>query len=110
MNHVAVLRDGATLANKPELKVYTNYNHRHNPVPVVFINPDVNVYQGSNGILYRVFAKDTQGTQGLHCMDILMPLKVDGAAKSGISAKSGKVIYGLPNNLQVADFIPKMAK
>ena len=103
VNHVAVLRDGAVLENNPELKVYTNYNpsQNRNPKPDVSITPSVNVYQGSNGVLYRVFAN---GVQGLQCMDILMPLSATGIAKSG------KVIYGANNNLQVADFIPKIVK
>ncbi len=103
VNHVAVLRDGTTLENNPELKVYTNYNpsQNRNPKPDVSIIPSVNVYQGSNGVMYRVFAN---GAQGLQCMDILMPLNASGVAKTG------KVIYGANNNLQVADFIPKIVK
>ena len=103
MNHVAVLRDGATLENNPELKVYTNYNpsQNRNPNPDVFITPNVNVYQGSSGVMYRVFAN---GAQGLQCMDILMPLNSTGVAKSG------KVIYGANNNLRVAEFTPRVIK
>ncbi|MDO9394774.1 MAG: OmpA family protein [Methylotenera sp.] len=103
LNHVAVLRDGATLANAPELKVYSNYNpnKNRNPKPDVLINPPVNTYQGSNGVIYRVFA---QGAQGLQCMDILMP-----ADSSGIS-KEGKIIYGDRDNTLVADFKPKMIR
>lgn len=103
VNHVAVLRDGATLENNPELKVYTNYNpsQNRNPNPDVFITPNVNVYQGSNGVMYRIFAN---GAQGLQCMDILMPLNATGAAKSG------KVIYGANNNLRVAEFTPRIIK
>lgn len=100
LNHVAVLKDGAVLGNNPELKVYTNYNssQNRNPKPDVSITPSVNVYQGSKGVLYRVFAN---GAQGLQCMDILMPLDASGVARSG------KLIYGVNSNLQVADFIPK---
>ena len=100
LNKVAVLSDGAVLGNNPELKVYTNYNpsQNRNQEPDVFITPSVNVYQGSKGVLYRIFAN---GAQGLQCMDILMPLSATGVAKSG------KLIYGVNNNLQVADFIPK---
>ena len=103
INRVAVLRDGATLENNPELKVYTNYNpsQNRNPKPDVFITPNVNVYQGSNGVMYRVFAN---GAQGLQCMDILMPLNSTG------TAKSGKVIYGANNDLRVAEFTPKIIK
>lgn len=103
LNRVAVLRDGATLANAPELKVYANYNpsKNRNPKPDVLITPPVNTYQGSNGLIYRVFA---QGVNGLQCMDILMP-----ADSSGLS-KEGKVIYGDKDNALVADFKPKMIR
>ena len=103
LNRVAVLRDGATLANAPELKVYANYNpsKNRNAKPDVSIEPAVNVYQGSNGLLYRMFV---QGNHGLQCMDVLMPLDNSGVAKGG------KVVYGNRDNALVADFKPKMIR
>ncbi|NOS95547.1 MAG: OmpA family protein [Methylotenera sp.] len=103
LNRVAVLRDGATLANAPELKVYANYNasKNRNAKPDLAIAPAVNIYQGSNGLLYRVFA---QGNQGLQCMDVLMPLDNSGVAKGG------KVVYGNKENVLVADFKPVMVR
>lgn len=103
LNRVAVLREGATLANLPELKVYTNYNAstNRNAKPDVSLTPEVNIYQGSNGLLYRIFA---QGNHGLQCMDVLMPLD-----NSGVS-KSGKVVYGNKDHALVADFKPSMIR
>lgn len=103
LNGVAVLRDGAVPANAPELKVYANYNpgQNRNPKPDVAMTPAVNTYQGSNGLLYRVF---TQGGRGMQCMDMLMP--VDGSA----AAKAGKVIYGSKGNEFVSDFKPTMIR
>ncbi len=103
LNRVAVLRDGATLANAPELKVYANYNasKNRNAKPDVSIEPAVNVYQGSNGLLYRMFA---QGNHGLQCIDVLMPLDNSGVAKGG------KVVYGNKDNALVADFKPRMIR
>ncbi|MDP1658225.1 MAG: OmpA family protein [Methylotenera sp.] len=103
LNHVAVLRDGATLANAPELKVYANYNasKNRNAKPELSIEPAVNIYQGSNGLLYRIFA---QGNHGLQCMDVLMPLDNSGVAKSG------KLVYGNKDNVLVADFKPSMIR
>ena len=103
LNRVAVLREGATLANLPELKVYTNYNAstNRNAKPDVSLTPAVNIYQGSNGLLYRIFA---QGNHGLQCMDVLMPLD-----NSGVS-KGGKVVYGNKDHALVADFKPSMIR
>lgn len=99
LNKVSVLRDGATPANKPELKVYSNYrSNAKNPVPVVFSKPEVNAYQTSNGLLYRVFAN---GDHGVQCIDILMP--VDNVRV----AKDGRLIYGNGPEF-VSGFKPKL--
>lgn len=103
LNGVAVLRDGAAPANAPNLKVYANYNpiQNRNPKPDVAITPAVNTYQGSNGLLYRIF---TQGEHGMQCMDVLMP--ADGSP----TAKAGKVIYGSKGSEFVSDFKPVMIR
>lgn len=103
LNGVAVLRDGAAPANAPTLKVYANYNpsQNRNPKPDVTMIPAVNTYQGSNGLLYRVF---TQGEHGMQCMDVLMP--ADGSP----TAKAGKVIYGSKGSEFVSDFKPTMIR
>ncbi len=99
LNKVAVLRDGAAPANKPEFKVYSNYKSSgKDPAPDVFLVPDVNTYQTSNGLLYRVF---TNGDHGVQCMDILMPLE------NSQVAKDGRLVYG--NGAEfVSNFKPKM--
>lgn len=101
LNGVAVLREGATAANAPILKVYANYDpgKNRNPKPDVVMNPAVNTYQGSNGLLYRVFA---QGEHGIQCMDVLMP------ADGSTTAKAGKVIYGSKGSEFVSNFKPTM--
>lgn len=103
LNGVTVLRDGAAPANVPELKVYTKYNplQNRNPKPDVSMTPEVNTYQGSNGLLYRVF---TRGERGMQCMDVLMPR--DGSP----IAKAGKLIYGINGSELVSDFKPKMIR
>lgn len=103
LNGVAVLRDGVAPANSPNLKVYANYNpsQNRNPKPDVEITPAVNTYQGSNGLLYRVF---TQGEHGIQCMDVLMP------ADGGATAKAGKVIYGSKGSEFVSNFKPTMIR
>ena len=99
LNKVAVLRDGAIPANKPELKVYSNYKSgSKEATPDIFLTPDVNTYQTRNGLLYRVFAS---GERGVQCMDVLMP------SENVKAAKEGRLVYG--NGAEfVSDFKPKM--
>ncbi|WP_029147422.1 OmpA family protein [Methylophilus sp. 5] len=100
LNKVSVLREGLVPGNKPELKVYSNYKSSHrDQTPDVFINPDVNTYQTTNGLLYRVFAN---GDHGIQCMDILMPVS------NATVAKDGKLIYGNGAAEFVSDFKPKI--
>jgi hypothetical protein len=64
------------------------------------MTPEVNAYQVSNGLLYRIF---TQNKHGMRCMDVLF--SKDGSP----TAKEGKVIYyGSTGNEFVADFKPIM--
>jgi outer membrane protein OmpA-like peptidoglycan-associated protein len=99
INKVAVLVNEASLAQFPELKVYTNFNPKvdRNPKPDVFIKPEVNTYLGESGILYRIFAK---GAGGMQCIDILYN------KNGGLSAKAGKIVYAHDQRLYVAEFKP----
>jgi outer membrane protein OmpA-like peptidoglycan-associated protein len=100
LNKVAVLRDGVTPANKPELKVYRNYKSGNkNAQPDLMLDPEVNAYQTTNGVLYRIFAK---GESGLQCMDILVP-----ASAQQRAAKDGRIVYGSHFDF-VSDFKPKI--
>lgn len=100
LNKVSVLRAGLAPGNKPELKVYSNYkSNNRDQTPDVLIHPDVNTYQTTNGLLYRVFAN---GDHGIQCMDILMPVT------NVTAAKDGKLIYGNGAAEFVSDFKPKI--
>lgn len=102
LNKVAVLSDGAAPANAPELKVYTRYDavKGRNAKPDIDLAPAVNTYQGSQGLLYRVFA---DGKSGLECMDILFP------ANNASVAAGGKILYNHGGSDYVVDFKPRMA-
>ena len=99
LNKVAVLRDG-TSPQSPELNFYANYDSSKaaSAKPVWSGRPAVNVYQGSNGLLYRVFANSPQGAR---CMDILFP------SGGGTAASDGKLIYGNVEQLLATDFKPR---
>lgn len=99
LNKVAVLRDGSS-PEAPELNFYANYDSSKasSAKPVWSGRPAVNVYQGSNGLLYRVFANSPQGAR---CMDILFP------SGGGTAASDGKLIYGNVEQLFATDFKPR---
>lgn len=101
LNKVAVLRDAAAPIPPPEFKIYANYDPQknRNAKPDLMMIPTVNVYRGSKGVLYRVFA---QGTDSLRCVDILF------SSSSGFSEKKGKIVYSRMSKNFVTDFKPKM--
>ncbi|GGH61061.1 hypothetical protein GCM10010975_24400 [Comamonas phosphati] len=99
LNKVAVLRDGSS-PQAPELNFYADYDASKaaSAKPVWSGHPAVNIYQGSNGLLYRVFANSPQGAR---CLDILFP------AEGGTAATDGKLIYGNVEQLFATDFKPR---
>lgn len=99
INHLAVLRDGGTPANLPELKVYAQYKPGTSKKPEVNEEPRVNSYLVGQGVLYRMFPR---GDAGLKCLDVLFG--TDGAT----AAKGGKLIYTAGASDLVADFKPQL--
>lgn len=98
MHKVAVLRDG-TAPNNPDVRLYANYSSRQRKSarPAWEGKPQVNVYQGSNGLLYRMFLNNGAGVQ---CMDVLFPRGGDA------QAQDGKLIYGPDGHRYAVDFKP----
>lgn len=102
LHKVAVLRDGSA-PHSPEVKLYANYRpQQKNAKPLWSGRPQVNVYQGGNGLLYRMFLGGTNPSAGVQCMDVLFPQGGDA------QAKDGKLIYGPTSQLYAADFKPDM--
>lgn len=101
INRIAVLAGDGTLANLPEFKVYKNYDaaRRGSAKADVLLQPEVNTYLGSKGLLYRIFLK---GQGGLQCADIVFD------AGGGSAAKAGRLVYLRANTPYAADFKPKM--
>lgn len=100
LKHVLVPRDESAPVPKPDLVVYRDYNPAKNAnhKPSVQINADVNVYRGTQGMLYRVF---TTGQQGIQCVDIAFP------PEGGYQAKAGMLIYQRPQGLWETEFRPQ---
>lgn len=99
INHLAVLRDGGTPANLPELKVYAQYKPAAPKKPEVNEEPPVNSYLVGQGVLYRMFPR---GDAGLKCMDVLFG--TDGST----TAKAGKLVYAAGASNFVANFKPQL--
>ena len=99
INRLAVLRDGGTPANLPELKVYAQYKPGAAKKPEVNEEPSVNSYLVGQGVLYRMFPR---GDAGLKCVDVLFG--TDGSK----TAKGGKLIYTAGAADFVADFTPQL--
>lgn len=104
LNKVKVLRDELT-PFQPELKIYVDYYPKadRSKKEDLLIHPEVNVYKGNKGMLYRVFGG---GVRGFQCMDMLIPSNKNAGSDSNKAIK-GKVIYGALNNEYVADFMPE---
>ncbi|QDD63063.1 OmpA family protein [Herbaspirillum seropedicae] len=101
VNRIAVLASDGSLSSPPEFKVYKNYDaaRRSNIKPDVALQPEVNTYLGSKGLLYRIFLK---GQAGLQCADIVFD------SNGGSAARAGRLVYLRANTPYAADFKPKM--
>lgn len=100
MNRLAVLRDGALPANLPEVKIYKDYDPSQSSAkPSFAAQPEVNVYQGSQGVLVRTFFK---GERGLRCMDMVAP------TAPPFVAKEGRIVYSRGTMNYAAVFSPRI--
>ena len=99
INRLAILRDGGTPANLPELKVYSQYDPANAKKPVISEEPRVNSYLVGQGVLYRLFPR-SEG--GIKCMDLLF--STDGST----SAKGGKLVYAAGAAQYVANIKPQV--
>ena len=78
LTNVDVPRDGGAAGGKPTLFIWKNYNAKKKMPPADFqASPDVNIYRGSNAILYRVFVGGP-----MKCMDVLFPYTGTGESRN----------------------------
>lgn len=72
LTHVSVLRDGATPTGKPDVLVYRDFDptkpNQKSRKADFNGSPDVSVYRGDKGVLYRVFSAGP-----VRCMDVVIP-------------------------------------
>lgn len=99
INRLAILRDGGTPANLPELKVYAQHNPASVKKPKISEEPRVNSYLVGQGVLYRIFPRPEGG---IKCMDLLF--STDGST----TAKGGKLVYTAGAAQYVANIKPQV--
>jgi outer membrane protein OmpA-like peptidoglycan-associated protein len=94
LTNVDVPRDGAAAGGKPTLYIWKNYNPKKKMPPADFqASPDVNIYRGSNAILYRVFVSGP-----MKCMDVLFPYTDTG------ESRNSSLFYDRQQALYVSSF------
>jgi len=92
---VGVVRDGAKAVSSPKIYVYENYIQGSNAKPNETLSTTVNAYQGTKGLLYRVFVTDESSS--LKCMDIIFDEK-------NVNSSIGKMYYVTNNGMYEKDF------
>lgn len=94
LTNVDVPRDGAAAGGKPTLYIWKNYNPKKKMPPADYqASPDVNIYRGSNVILYRVFVGGP-----MKCMDVLFPYTDTG------ESRNSSLFYDRQQALYVSSF------
>lgn len=94
---IGVLRSGSKAVSSPNVLVYKNYVQGSNIEPSETLTTTVNTYQGSNGLLYRVFANNHDS---IKCMDIVFDEK-------NINQSMGKVYYIVQDGTYEKEFAIK---
>lgn len=95
---VAVLRDGAKVAQAPKLQFITDYASAQKKQSPGYASV-ANTYEGESQILYRVFALDQQKSP-VSCIDIVFD-------KRAGNAVAGEIFYPKQGDAYVAQFTPK---
>lgn len=91
---IGVLRSGSKAVSSPNILVYKNYAQGSNTEPHETLATTVNTYQGSNGLLYRVFANNHDS---IKCMDIVFNEK-------NVNQSIGKVYYVAQDGVYEKEF------
>ena len=94
LTNVDVPRDGGSVSGKPTLLIWKNYNPKKKMPPADFqATPDVNIYRGSQAILYRVFVGGP-----MKCMDVWFPYTDTG------ESRNSNLFYDRQQSLYVSTF------
>lgn len=102
---VAVSKHSLSITEPPVIFVYENYKNGQKNKPFkTKKSVNVNIYNGSKGVIYRAFIKDKN--YPIQCLDIA----IDKVSKNGsFNTFDGKVYYKGPKGLMIADYKPGKA-
>ncbi|WP_083628726.1 OmpA family protein [Vibrio panuliri] len=103
---LAVDRSTLEATESPSIYVYEDYASNKKVKPQKTLKAvDVNIYNGSEGVIYRAFVQDKN--YPIKCIDIA----VDKKHNQGVfSAFAGKIYYQGPKGLMIADYKPGKIK
>lgn len=94
---IGVLRSGSKAVSSPNVLIYKNYMQGSNVEPNETLTTTVNTYQGSSGLLYRVFVANHDS---IKCMDVVFNEK-------NVNQSMGKVYYVAQDGLYEKEFAIK---
>lgn len=80
---IGVLKDGSKPVSSPKIYIYKNYIQNSHAKPDKTLATTINTYQGTRGLLYRVFIHDDAS---LKCMDIIFD-------ENNINKSTGRLYY-----------------
>ena len=98
INPVGVLSNGSKITKNPKVTVYKNYSPASNKQADLAMATNVNTYQGTDGLIYRIFLDDKNNQ--LKCMDIVFNEK-------NINGSNGIVYYSKNNEFYERTFSVK---
>jgi outer membrane protein OmpA-like peptidoglycan-associated protein len=96
LNHVAILRAGNEPVRNPEVRVYKDFDRTGDLKADLTSDTRVKVYEGTSGLLYRVFLPKSR----LRCLDVVVP------AGGGLDAVAGDLFYERPDGFFTAPYVP----
>lgn len=91
INPIGVLSNGSKTTTNPKVTVYKNYEGNSNQKADLNIQSSVNTYQGSEGLIYRVFIEENKNN--LECIDIVFNEKDILNSKGVIYYTKNETVY-----------------
>jgi len=90
INPVGVLSNGSKVSKNPNITIYKNYSGNTTKQADLTLTSNVNTYQGTEGLIYRIFLEDSNNQ--LKCMDIVFNEK-------NIQESNGVIYYSKNSEL-----------
>ena len=95
INPVSILENSSSASTFPKVTFYKDYKGEKDAKPTLELSTSVNTYQGTQGLIYRVFFEE-QNTQ-MQCMDIVFDEK-------NVNSSKGVLYYTKNNQILEKEF------